>query len=76
MSERWRQLALEKLNERILLRSDLNQDDVIVARPDIAIDRLEMIFRRWPAADEPRDRLRRDMLARRRERLGCRGARP
>jgi len=43
MGERGGELALEKFDEPILLRSDLHQDNVIVARRDIALDRLQMI---------------------------------
>ena len=69
MGERGGELALEKFDEPILLRSDLHQDNVIVARRDIALDRLQMMLRRWAAADELGDGLGRDVLARRRESL-------
>ena len=39
------QLALEEIEERILMRPDLDKDDVIVASLDEAIDRLEMMLR-------------------------------
>src|SRR5262245_40823119 len=70
MSQRGRQLLLEKFSEFFLLWSDLDQDDVIVPRRDIAIDRLEMMFRRWAAGDEPGDGVRREMLAYRRKTFG------
>src|SRR5689334_12597010 len=62
MAERGRELALEKFDERILLRSDLHQDDVIEACRHIALDRLQMMLRRRAAADELGDGLGRNVL--------------
>ena len=53
-----RQAALEEINKFLLLRSDLNQNNMVVAGLDVAIDRLEMALRRWPATDGLRHRLR------------------
>ena len=39
------QLVLEEIEERILMRPDLDKDDVIVASLDEATDRLEMMLR-------------------------------
>src|SRR3982074_1855319 len=68
--QRRRQLSLEEIDERILPRSDLDQDDVIVAGLDVAIDSLEMTFQRRTATDELGDCFNSHMLARRREPLG------
>lgn len=65
-----RQTTLEELDELGLLRSDLDQDDVIVAGADIAIDRPEVMLGRWPAADRLGHGLGRYVLARRREPFG------
>lgn len=68
--QRRRETTLEEFDELVLLRSDLDQDDVIVAGADIAIDRREVMLGRWPAADRLGHGLGRYMLARRREPFG------
>ena len=65
-----RQLALEKIEETVLIRSDLQQDEVVVASLEEAIDGLEMTVRRRPAAYDLGYRLGRHMLARGRETFG------
>lgn len=39
------QLALEELEERVLLRSDLHQDQVVETGADILADRLQVSLR-------------------------------
>src|SRR5437763_254785 len=47
--QRGRQMTLEEIDKRILLRADLGQDDMIVAGLDVAIDRLKMALGRRSA---------------------------
>lgn len=42
LAQRRRQFTLEELDKGVLLRADLDQDDMVEARLDVAIDRLEM----------------------------------
>ncbi len=64
MPESWRKRTLEELQKRGLLGADLDQDDVIDPGLDITGDRLQVMIRRWSAADCRCDRLRRDVPAR------------
>jgi hypothetical protein len=43
-------VALEEVEEGVLVGADLDQDDVVVAGLEEAVDRLEVALRRRPAA--------------------------
>jgi len=70
--QRGRQMTLEEIDKRILLRADLGQDDMIVAGLDVAIDRLKMALGRRSARYLLSYTRWRHVLARRHETLGVR----
>src|SRR2546430_13906015 len=70
--QRGRQMTLEEIHKRILLRADLGQDDMIVAGLDVAIDRLKMALWRRSAGYLLSYSRWRHVLARSRETLGVR----